>query len=227
MPTMISVQYIIDGEDITASVTNRPMQEIMTNVNTLNDYLDQTIAYNSGQVILLFNGSPALSTAGDGIDFLNGKLINVAAPEDPSDGANKFYVDQEVSSAVNAANSNTDTAIATAQNDNFVESSEITFALDGTYTLAHGFGSTPKETWAVLKCINATGDFAVGEEVNIDFAYYIDGGTNNTKGIQLKQDPTNVTAYVGDDTLVIGSSAGNHFQIAPADWRLIIRARKI
>lgn len=104
---------------------------------------------------------------------------------------------------------------------NGFESSEQTITADTTTNVAHGLGSQPKLSFAVLRCKTAELNYSVGDEVATPFVA-VQGGTD--KGVSVGTDGTNVFFTVTDEIVLPNKSTGALSTITNANWRIVLRA---
>jgi hypothetical protein len=106
------------------------------------------------------------------------------------------------------------------------ESTQQTITSGGSLTLAHGLGGSPRLYLPFLKCVTTDLGYAAGDEVAIAPG---EGSwdSNHSRGISMIPDATNITIRFGSDAnplMVPGKTTGTLGSIAPANWKLIVRA---
>lgn len=103
------------------------------------------------------------------------------------------------------------------------ESAQITFALDGSGSVAHGLGAQPKEYGVYLVCTTANSGWSIGDEIKVPTGSQI-GGSH--MGVTLGCDATNMYWAVGSNVQIRNKNTTVTFtNITAASWRLVIRAK--
>lgn len=103
------------------------------------------------------------------------------------------------------------------------ESSQQTMTNGGALTLAHGLGVSPKLYMAVMQCIVASSNYAVGDEVLINPGVHTEAAANG--GISIVPDATNIVIRIGSSGFRINDkSTGGIVGVSFSNWRLVVRA---
>lgn len=97
------------------------------------------------------------------------------------------------------------------------------FTLGGALTLAHGLGAKPKRAMVSLQCFTADAGYAVNDELIVPALE--DNGTF-VIGASIVPDATNLNIRFSNSSFwfVPNKSTGERSGLAPASWRLILRA---
>lgn len=119
-----------------------------------------------------------------------------------------------------------DNANATFSNNvNFFESSQQTIVFGGGFTIPHGLGVKPNSYKAYLVNIIEEHNYSVGDETPM-----LDSDLDTTGGgstVALIPDSTNIVGRYGSAVIyVLNKNTGVYGAITPANWRMIIRAKK-
>ena len=110
----------------------------------------------------------------------------------------------------------------------YYESAEITLTANTLSTLAHSFGSIPKEVWVVLRCKTAEHGYAIGDEIILDNWTYTQAATDDYNNM-LACNATNVYLRTGNGgasgALLRHLTTGAVQVPTAANWRWVVRAR--
>lgn len=113
-------------------------------------------------------------------------------------------------------------AIYHAGNKPFVKSSQLTMAASGKLSFAHGLGAVPDEFGAYLICITAQYGYVAGDVINV--SSIIDVGASRSAA--LKATSTSIDYSYSSIALVTESTGAYAGVITPANWKLILTAKK-
>ena len=105
-------------------------------------------------------------------------------------------------------------------------SSEQTITSAGTLTIAHSLGAMPKIVQARLICKTASLNYAVNDEVIVDFVQSY-SSTEEDHGVQAAADATNLVVRFGAASAcmsLLNKTTGVKANVNNVDWRLILRA---
>lgn len=102
-------------------------------------------------------------------------------------------------------------------------SSEITITAAAVSTNAHGLGGIPDRIKVVLRCKTAEMGYAVGDEIEVAYAFYNGYESNN---VQVWTNATNFNAVQSATRWVIdvASTGVMTFLTTPANWKLVLKA---
>jgi hypothetical protein len=134
-------------------------------------------------------------------------LSSNSATVPPSTRATRVFVEDKISNLI-------------------YESSEQTITSNTFIVVAHGFGSVPREMWAVLRCKSPELGYAIGDEAG----FLINDRAGNDASAALSTDSTNIYLPTGDSAFKvvdrIASPTADFTTITSSSWRVVIRARK-
>jgi len=102
---------------------------------------------------------------------------------------------------------------------NFFESSEQTLTANTYVTVAHGFGVTPKNFSAVIRCKTADMGYSVGDEI---IATTSNGSGSNIYGVGANS--TNITYSIDEAMVATNPSTHGQGTVTLANWKLVLRA---
>lgn len=116
-------------------------------------------------------------------------------------------------------------ALANSALHTFFESSEVAITAGALFSVAHGLGAIPRDSYIILRCKTIDQGYAVGDEVRLTEATDGGGGTaffNGFPGVNS----TNVFAWISASgcALFSKSGAGTLNLITLSSWRLVARA---
>lgn len=106
-------------------------------------------------------------------------------------------------------------------------SAEQTITAGGSLQIPHGLGAKPTRFECFLVCKTAEGGYSINDEVPVNPHLMGDGG-GGSRGQAIVADATNINVRFGSDSAVynlLNFGTGARFNITPANWKWIVRAR--
>lgn len=186
---------------------------------------DETQGTNGALISNLKLRNTAQITTYDNLGALD-QTINFGQATEIALGTAELATQAETDAGTDDEKIVTPLKLATNKTNNTFESAEQTITIAGSFTIAHGLSSQPKNYKAFFVCKTAQFGYSVGDEALVRDS---DANSNGPGwGLAMIPDSTNIFVRYGSFRLaILNKSDGTHEFINAtnaANWRVIIRA---